>query len=57
MGVVLTTASTGFDWATLDLSSITTSYFAAVPAVIGVVLGLVAFRKAYGFIMSQIKRA
>lgn len=50
-------AAPSYDWSALDLSGITSNFFAVVPVAIGVVLALVAFRKAWGFVMGQIKRA
>lgn len=47
----------GFDFSSLDLSPVTESFFKAVPVAIGVVLGIVAFRKGWAFVMGAVKRA
>lgn len=55
--LVTIATSVGFDFSTLDLSPITESFFKAVPAVIAVVLGIVAFRKGWAFVIGAVKRA
>lgn len=55
--LMLLTTSTGFDWSTLDLKPVTTEFYKAVPIVVTVVLGFIAFRKAWAFVVGAIKRA
>lgn len=50
-------AATAYDWSTLDFTDVTENFYAVVPAAVAVVIGFIAFRKAYGFILGQIKRA
>lgn len=49
--------ATAYDWSGLDLAPVTTNFFQVVPIAIGVVIALIAFRKAWGFLVGQIKRA
>lgn len=50
-------SANAYDWSGLDLTPVTSNFFTVVPVAIGIVISLVAFRKAWGFIMGQIKRA
>lgn len=56
LNTLVASASTAYDWSTIDLSGITNGVNSALPVVIPVAVGLMAIPIVWGFIRKMVKK-
>lgn len=54
---IILTGASGLDWSTVKVDGIFTDVKTALPVIAPVVIGFIGLRKAWGFIVSNLRRA